>query len=54
MDRLDECNILWLGHLVGSRLRGMHDSINIQNLSISRLRMFKSQAMFRMINEHLA
>jgi hypothetical protein len=38
---LDDNNILQLGHLVGSRLGGMHDSISIHNLSISRLRIDK-------------
>jgi hypothetical protein len=41
MAGLDDCNILQPGHLVESRLGGMHDSINIQNLNISRLHMLK-------------
>jgi hypothetical protein len=41
MARLDEDNILPLGHLVRSRLGGTHDSISIQNLGISQLRMPK-------------
>jgi hypothetical protein len=40
---LDDYSILQLGHLVGSRLGGMHDSISIQNLSISRLHMLMSR-----------
>jgi hypothetical protein len=51
---LDDCSILQPRHLVGSRLGGTHESFNIQNLSISWLRMFKSQAMWRATNEHLA
>jgi hypothetical protein len=41
MAGLDDCNILQPGHLVRSRLGGTYDSINIQNLSISRLCMLK-------------
>jgi hypothetical protein len=41
MAGLDDYNILQPGHLVRSRLGGMHDLISIQNLSISRLRMLK-------------
>jgi hypothetical protein len=41
MAGLDNYNILQLGHLVISILRGMHDSISVQNLSISWLRMLK-------------
>jgi hypothetical protein len=54
MTGLDDCNILQLRHLVGSGLWGMHDSFSDQNLSISRLHMFKCQAMCRMTNKHLA
>jgi hypothetical protein len=54
MTGLDECNILQLRHLVGSGLWEMHDSFSVQNLSISRLHMFKCQAMCRVTNEHLA
>jgi hypothetical protein len=54
MAGLDDCSILQPGHLVGSRLGGTHDSFSIQNLSISWLRMFKSQVMCRVTNEHLA
>jgi hypothetical protein len=54
MAGLDDCNILQSGHLVRSRLRGMHDSFSIQNLNISHFHMFKSQAMCRSTNEHLA
>jgi hypothetical protein len=38
---LDDNNISQPEHLVKSRLGGMHDSISIQNLSISLLRMLK-------------
>jgi hypothetical protein len=41
MARLDDCAISQPGHLVESRLGGTHDSINVQNLSISQLRMLK-------------
>jgi hypothetical protein len=54
MAGLEDYRILQPGHLVESRLGGMHDSFNVQNLSISRLRMFKSQVMCRATNEHLA
>jgi hypothetical protein len=54
MTGLDDCNILQLRHLVGSGLWGMHDSFSVQNLSISRLHMFKCQAMCCMTNKHLA
>jgi hypothetical protein len=39
--RLDDCNILQPGHLVRSRLSRPHDSISVQNLSISWLRILK-------------
>jgi hypothetical protein len=54
MAGLDDCNILQFKYFVRSRLGGMHDSINIQNLSISRFRMFKCQAMCRSTDRHLA
>jgi hypothetical protein len=54
MVELDDCSILQLGHLVGSRMSRAHDSISVRNLSISRLRMLKCQAMCRATNEHLA
>jgi hypothetical protein len=38
---LDNYIILQPGHLVESILRGTHDSISVQNLSISRLHMLK-------------
>jgi hypothetical protein len=38
---LYDCSILQLGYLVKSRLGGMHNSISIQNLNISRLHMLK-------------
>jgi hypothetical protein len=37
MAELDDYSILQLGHLVGSRLGGTHDSVSVENLSISRL-----------------
>jgi hypothetical protein len=52
MVELDDCNILPLGHLVVSKMSRAHDSITIQNLSISWLRMLKCQAMCRVTNEH--
>jgi hypothetical protein len=54
MAGLDDCNFLQPGHLVESRLGGTHDSFSVRNLSISRLRMFKCQAMCRVTNGHLA
>jgi hypothetical protein len=51
---LDDCSILHPGHLVWSRLGGTHDSFSIRNLRISRLRMFKCQAMCRATDGHLA
>jgi hypothetical protein len=54
MTGLDDCDILQPGHLVESKLGGMHDSFSIQNLSISRLRMFKCQVMCRATDGHLA
>jgi hypothetical protein len=41
MAGLDDYSILQPGHLVESRLEGTHDSISIQNLSISWLHMLK-------------
>jgi hypothetical protein len=54
MTELDNCNILQPEHLVGSRLGGTRDLFSVQNISISLLRMFKSQDMCRATNEHLA
>jgi hypothetical protein len=54
MAGLDNGSILQPGHLVGSRLGGMHDSFNIQNLSFSWLHMFKCQTMCCMTDRHLA
>jgi hypothetical protein len=51
---LDDYNILQPGHLVRSRLGGMHDSFSVQNISISRLCMFECQAMCCTTNGHLA
>jgi hypothetical protein len=52
--KLDDYNILQVKHLVGSNLSRVYDLFSVQNLSISRLCMFKSQAMCRVTNEHLA
>jgi hypothetical protein len=41
MTVLDDCSILQPRHLVRSRLGETYDSINVQKLSISRLRIFK-------------
>jgi hypothetical protein len=38
---LDDCSSSQFRHLVRSRLGGMHDSISVQNLSISWLHMLK-------------
>jgi hypothetical protein len=54
MVELDDCNILQPGHLVRSRLGGVHDSFSVQNLIISRLRMFKCQVMCHATGRHLA
>jgi hypothetical protein len=51
---LDDYIILEPEHLVGSRLGGMHDSSSIQNLIISRLRMFKCQTMCRATDRYFA
>jgi hypothetical protein len=42
MAGLDDYNILQPRHLVRSRVGGTYDSFSVQNLSISRLQMFKS------------
>jgi hypothetical protein len=54
MAGLDDCIILQLGHLVRTRLGGTHDSFDVWNLNISQLHMFKSQAIYRATDEHLA
>jgi hypothetical protein len=54
MAELDDCNILQLKHLVRSNLSRVHDLFSVQNLSISRLHMFKCQAMYLTTNEHLS
>jgi hypothetical protein len=54
MARLDDCTILQLGHLVKSRLRGVHDLISIQNLSSQGFACTSSQAMSHVTKEHLA
>jgi hypothetical protein len=51
---LDDYIILQYGHLVGSRLGATQDSFNIRNISISRLHLFKCQAMCHVTNEHFA
>jgi hypothetical protein len=51
---LDDCSILQPRHLVGSRLGGTHDLINNQNLSSHGFTCTSSQAMSRVIKEHLA
>jgi hypothetical protein len=51
MAELDDCSILQPGHLVKSKLGGTHDLFIIRNLSISRLCMFKCQAMCRATND---
>jgi hypothetical protein len=52
MTGLDDCSILQPRYLVWSRLGGTHDSFSDWNLSISWLRKFKCQAMYRATNEH--
>jgi hypothetical protein len=54
MAGLHDYNILQPRHLVRSRLGVMHDLFSVQNLSISRLCMFKSKAMCCTMNDHLA
>jgi hypothetical protein len=51
---LDDCNILQPGDLVGSRQRGTHDSIIIQNLSSQDFACTSSQSLSRTTKEHLA
>jgi hypothetical protein len=53
MDGLDDCSILQPGHLVGSRLGGTHDSINVQNLRSHGFACTSSQAMSCATKEHL-
>jgi hypothetical protein len=45
MAGLDKCNILQPGHLVGNRLGGTHDSINVRNLRPHSFASGSSQAM---------
>jgi hypothetical protein len=54
MIELDDCNILQLRQLVGSRQSRVHDSVSVRNLNISRLHMLKCQAMHHTTNEHIA
>jgi hypothetical protein len=54
MVELDDCSTLQLEHLVGSNLSRAHDLFSIRNLITLRLCMFKSQAMCRVTNKHLA
>jgi hypothetical protein len=52
--RQDDCSILQLGYLVGSRLGGTHDSISVQNLSSHGFTCTSSEAMSHATKEHLA
>jgi hypothetical protein len=54
MTGLDDRSILQPGHLVESRLRGMHDSISVQNLSSHSFASTSSQVMSHVTKEHLA
>jgi hypothetical protein len=54
MAGLDDCIILQPKHLVRSRLVGMHDSINVQNLRSHSFACRSSQTMSRATKEHLA
>jgi hypothetical protein len=51
---LDDCSILPPAHLVKNRLRGMHDSISVQNLRSHGFACMSTQAMSRATKEHLA
>jgi hypothetical protein len=53
MARLDDCNILQHGHLVGSRMGVTHDLINIQNLRSLSFACMNSLAMSCATKEHL-
>jgi hypothetical protein len=54
MARLNDYNILQPRHIVGSRLGGMHDLINVQNLSSHDFACTSSQAKSHMTKENLA
>jgi hypothetical protein len=54
MAGLDDCNILQPRHIVGSRLGGTHDSINVQNLSSNGFVCSSNQAMSRATKDHFA
>jgi hypothetical protein len=54
MVRLDDCNILQPRYLIGSRQRGTHDSIIIQNLSSQDVACTSSQSLSHTTKEHLA
>jgi hypothetical protein len=54
MAGLDDHIILQPGHLVRSRLGGMHYLISIQNLRLHNFACISSQAMCRTTKEHLA
>jgi hypothetical protein len=54
MARIDDCNILQSGHLVGNGLGGTHDSISIQNLRSHSFTCRSSQTMCHATKEHLA
>jgi hypothetical protein len=54
MAGLDDCSILQPGHLVGNRLGGTHNSINVHNLRSHGFACTSSQAMSHATKEHLA
>jgi hypothetical protein len=54
MDELDDYRILQPRYLVGNRLEGTHDSINIQKLKSHGFTCTSSQATSRATKEHLA
>jgi hypothetical protein len=54
MAGLDDCNILQPRHLDESRLGGMRDLINIQNINLHGFACTSSQAMSCVTKEHLA
>jgi hypothetical protein len=54
MAGLYDCSILQPGHLVGNRLGGTHDSINVQNIRSHSFACRSSQTMCHTTKEHLA
>jgi hypothetical protein len=54
MAGLDDYSILQPEQLVGSRLGGTHDSINVQNLSLVGFTCMSSQDKSHATKEHLA